>query len=137
MSWNPDDTIHGVPRRPRIADASASTILWAIAGGLIAGPIGAVVGGAAGNLAASQRQPLEMAVREYLMRNGLEVIFFYPAPRAAKVTFRDAANAYWTVESVLPDDLPFASQDDVADWLYGNLVVNELPQVLPRIRRAS
>ena len=129
--------IYGVPRRPRIADASASTILWAIAGGLIAGPIGAVVGGAAGNLAASQRQPLEMAVREHLMRNGLEVIFFYPAPRAAKVTFRDAANAYWTVESVLPDHLSFTSHDDIADWLYGNLVANELPQLLPRIRRAS
>jgi hypothetical protein len=137
MSWNPEDTILGVPRRPRIAEASASTILWAIAGGLIAGPIGALVGGAAGNLAANQRQPLEMAVREYLIRNGLEVIFFYPAPRAAKVTFRDAANRYWTVESVLPDHLQFASQDDIADWLYGNLVVNELPHVLPKIRRAS
>lgn len=137
MSWNLEDTILGVPRRPRIADASASTILWAIAGGLIAGPIGAVVGGAAGNLAASQRQPLEMAVREYLIRNGLEVVFFYPAPRAAKVTFRDAANRYWTVESTLPDNLQLVSQDDVADWLYGNLVANELPHVLPKIRRAS
>jgi superfamily I DNA and/or RNA helicase len=78
-----------------------------------------------------------MAIREYLIRNGLEVIFFYPAPRAAKVTFRDAANGYWTVESVLPDHLQFVSQDDVADWLYGNLVVNELPHVLPKIRRAS
>src|SRR5713101_5440587 len=110
MSWNPEDTIEGMPRRPRIADASASTILWAIAGGLIAGPTGALVGGAAGNLAANQRQPLEMAVREYLMRNGLEVILFYPAPRATKVTFRDAANGYWTVESVLPDHLQLVSQ---------------------------
>src|SRR5438067_12292144 len=101
MSWNPADTIHGVPRRPRIADASASTILWAIAGGLIAGPNDAVVGGAAGNLAASQRQPLEMAVRAYLMRNGLEDIFFYPATRDGKVTLRYAANAYWTEASVL------------------------------------
>ena len=137
MSWNPEDTIHGVPRRPRIAEASTSTILWAIAGGLIAGPIGVVVGGTAGNLVANQRQPLEMAVREYLISNGLEVIFFYPAPRAAKVTFRDGAGAYWTVESVVPENLPLSLPDDIADWLYGNLVRNLLPQILPRIRRAS
>ena len=137
MSWNPEDTIEGMPRRPRIADASASTILWAIAGGLIAGPFGVIVGGAVGNLAANQRQPLEMAVREYLFRHGLEAIFFYPAPRSAKVTFRDPANRYWTVESIMPDHLNYDSHEDVADWLYGNLITNELPQVLPRIRRAS
>jgi hypothetical protein len=137
MSWNPEDMIQGMPRRPRIADASASTILWAIAGGLIAGPMGALVAGAAGNVAANQRQPLEMAIRGYLIHHGLEVIFFYPGPRSAKVTFRDDTNAYWTVESVLPDYLDSASHDDVADWLYGNLVTNELPQLLRRIRRAS
>jgi hypothetical protein len=137
MSWNPQDVIQGVPRRPRIADASASTILWAIAGGLIAGPIGVLVGGAAGNLAASQRQPLEMAVRGYLIGHGLEVIFFYPAPRAIKVTFRDAANSYWTVESIAPDHLSLDSPEDVSDWLYGNLVANELPRVFSRIRRVS
>ncbi len=34
-------------------------ILWAIAGGLLAGPPGALVGAAAGNALAQQRQPLE------------------------------------------------------------------------------
>jgi hypothetical protein len=132
-----DDTIFGLPRRPRIADASASTILWAIAGGLLAGPVGALVGGAAGNAIANQRQPLEMAIREYLARLGFEVTFFYPAPRAVKVTFRYGPTAYWTAESVMPDSLPQLSPEDSADWLYGNLVENELPAVLRRIRRAS
>ena len=137
MSWNPEDLIYGVPRRPRIADASASTIAWAIAGGLIAGPIGILIGGAAGNALANQRQPLEMAIREYFLRSGLQLVFFYPAPRAVKVTFRDPANQYWTVESALPDSLSFSTPEDANDWLYGDLISNQLPQVVPGIRRAS
>jgi hypothetical protein len=136
MSSNYEDTILGMPRRPRIADASASTIFWAIAGGLIAGPAGVLIGGAAGNALAQQRQPLEMAIREYLTKNGLDVVFYYPAPRAVKVTFQYGPAAYWTVESVIPDELTL-SPEDGADWLYGNLIANELPSVLPRIRRAS
>jgi len=136
MSSNHEDTILGLPRRPRVADASMSTILWAIAGGLLAGPVGVLVGGAAGNAVANQRQPLEMAIREYLTRNGLDVVFYYPAPRAIKVTFRYDPNAYWTVESVLPDDLQLLPEDR-DDWLFGDLVQHQLPDVLPRIRRAS
>ncbi len=93
MSSNHEDTILGLPRRPRVADASMSTILWAIAG-------------------------------------------YYPAPRAAKVTFRYDPTAYWTVESVMPDDLQLLPEDR-DDWLYGNLIQNQLPNVLPRVRRAS
>ncbi|HXD30235.1 MAG TPA: hypothetical protein VN643_03915 [Pyrinomonadaceae bacterium] len=130
------DFIDDLPRRPLIADASASTIIAAIAGGLLVGPIGLFVGAAAGNALASQRQPLEMAIRGYMSNQGLEVVFFYPSPRAVKVTFRNRANAYWTVESVLPDhyELP---PDDTLDWLYGNFVANVLPNVLSRIRRIS
>jgi len=136
MSSIHEDTILGLPRRPRVADASISTILWAIAGGLIAGPVGVLVGGAAGNAVANQRQPLEMAIREYLTKNGLEVVFYYPAPRAVKVTFRYNPTAYWTVESVMPDDLQLLPEDK-DDWLYGNFIQNQLAHVLPRIRRAS
>jgi hypothetical protein len=93
------------------------------------------VGGAAGNSIANQRQPLEMAIREYLTKSGFEVVFFYPAPRAVKVTFRydpsDPA-AYWTVESVMPDNLQLPSEDK-DDWLYGNLVHNRLPYALRKI----
>src|SRR2546423_8294328 len=136
MSSSQENMILGLPRRPRIADASASAILLAIAGGLLAGWPGAIVGGAAGNALANQRQPLEMAIREYLASFRLEMIFFYPAPRAVKVTFRSDPNTYWTVESVMPDNLNL-SPEDRADWLYGNLIQNELPKVLPRIKRAS
>jgi hypothetical protein len=94
------------------------------------------VGGVAGNALANQRQPLEMAIREYLTKRGLEVVFVYPAPRAVKVTFRQGANAYWTVQSTMPDHLQLSS-DDSADWLYGNLIQVELPKVLSRMRRVS
>jgi len=137
MSWNADDRIYGLPRRPRVADASASTIIWAIAGGLIAGPIGALLGGAAGNAVANQRQPLEMAIRDHVSKSGLNVVFFYPSPRSVKVTLRGPADAYWTVESIAPDHLNFGSQDDISDWLYGDLVTNQLPHFLPELRVAS
>lgn len=82
----------------------------------------------------SKRQPLEMAIREHLANNGLEVVFYYPAPRSVKVTFRYGpnANAYWTVESILPDELQLQPEDK-DDWLYGDLVHNQLPYVLRRI----
>ena len=130
MSANLQDTIHGVPRRPRIADASANTILWAIAGGLIAGPAGALIGGVAGSAIGQQRQPLEMAIREFFTKHGLEVVFYSPAPRSVKVTFRygPEANAYWTLESRIPDHVPLQPEDK-DDWLYGNLI-NQLPYVL-------
>lgn len=136
MGSNLENAIQGLPRRPRIADASASAILGAILGGLLTGGWGALLGGAAGAALATQPQPLEMAIREYFAKCGLEVIFFYPAPRAVKVTFRDGANAYWTLESVMPDYLQLPPGDS-ADWLYGNLIEVELPKVLPRIKRIS
>lgn len=77
-----------------------------------------------------------MAIRDYFAKRELEVIFFYPAPKAVKVTFRYDANAYWTVESVIPDDLQL-SPEDTADWLYGNLIKVQLPKILRRIKRAS
>lgn len=137
MSQSQDDLILGLPRRPRIADASAAAILGAIALGILTGGwAGALVGGVAGNALARKRQPLEMAIRETLAKCGLEVVFVYPAPRAVKVTFRQGANAYWTVESIMPDHLQLAPEDSI-DWLYGNLVQVELPKVLSRMRRAS
>jgi len=137
MTSNQDDFILELPRRPRLADASAGAVLGAIALGLLTGGVGgAIIGGVAGSALANQRQPLEMAIREYFKSHNLEVRFYYPAPRAVKVTFQYGANAYWTVESVLPDQLQL-EPEDAADWLYGNLIQRELPQILPRLRRAS
>jgi hypothetical protein len=95
-----------------------------------------ILGGVAGGALANQRQPLEMAIREYFRERGLEVVFFYPAPRAVKVTFRYGESDYWTVESVMPDGLQLTPEDS-ADWLYGNLIAVELPTILRRIQRAS
>jgi hypothetical protein len=132
-----ENTISNLPRRPPIGDASAAAILGALALGILTGGLGAaLIGGVAGSALASQPQPLEMAIRDHLRRLGYEVIFYYPGPRSVKVTFQYEPNAYWTVESIVPDDLQLSS-DDADDWLYGNLVAVELPQVLPRIRRAS
>ncbi len=77
----------------------------------------------------TQLQTLEFAVRKYFKNQGFEVVFFYRAPRAAKVTFRYADNAFWTVEVVMPDDLNFPSDEDRDDWLYGSLIKNELPKI--------
>ena len=125
-----------MPRRPRLGDASAGAVLGAIALGILTGGLGgALLGGAIGGALANQRQPLEMAVREYFKSYGLDVVFYYPAPRAVRVTFRDASNAYWTVQSIMPDNLHL-SPEDSSDWLYGNLIDGELPKVMPRLKRA-
>lgn len=137
MSSNQEDMILGLPRRPRIANASDSAILGAIALGILTGGWGgAVLGGLAGGAWANQRQPLEMAIREYFKSCGLEVVFFYPAPKSVKVTFRVGTNAYWTIQSIMPDGLQL-SPEDSADWLYGHLITAELPQVMTRLKRAS
>ena len=137
MNGSQDEFILGLPRRPRIGDASAAAIIGAIALGILTGGLGgALVGGVAGNAWANQRQPLEMAIREYLSKWGLEVVFVYPAPRAVKVTFREGTSAYWTVESIMPDHLQL-SPEDSSDWLYGNLINVEMPKVLSRMKRVS
>jgi hypothetical protein len=134
MSSSQEEMILGVPRRPRIADASATAILAAIAGGLLTGGWGgALLSGLAGNALANQRQPLEMAIREALAKSGLEVVFFYRSPRSVKVTFRYRPSAFWTIESVMPDDLQL-SQTDAEDWLYGNLITAALPDALQQIQ---
>nr|MBA3695022.1 hypothetical protein [Acidobacteriota bacterium] len=94
----------------------------------------ALIGGAGGAVLANQKQPLEFAVREYFKQKGLEVIFFYRAPRAVKVTFSYAPNAFWTVEAVMPDELINLSDEDRDDWLYGSLVTKALPKVLRAIK---
>jgi hypothetical protein len=40
---------------------------------------------------------------------------------------------FWSVKSVVPDALEL-KPEDVEDWLYGNLVKNELPKKLNQIR---
>ena len=135
MNSSQTDKILGLPRRPALADTSTAALLGAVAVGLLTGGLGGVlIGGASGAVLANQKQPLEFAVREYFKQKGLEVIFFYRAPRAVKVTFSYAPNAFWTVGSVMPDDLKILSDDDRDDWLYGSLTAKALPKVLRTIR---
>ena len=137
MASTLENTILGMPRRPPMGDASAAAILGALALGILTGGLGAAfIGGVAGGALANQPQPLEMAIRHHLSELGLEVIFYYPAPRSVKVTFRYDPNAFWTVESIIPDHLQLSTQD-AEDWLYGNLITVELPKVFRRIQRAS
>lgn len=137
MSSNPEEMILGVPRRPRVGDASTAAILAAIAGGLLTGGLGGLLlGGLAGGAIASQRQPLEMAIREHFASENLNITFFQRAPRAVKVTFSYSPSAFWTVESVAPDGLPL-TPEDMDDWLYGNLITNVLPHTLHQIRTSA
>lgn len=134
MNPNPEDFVLGLPRRPKMADATAAAILGAIALGFLTKDWkGAAAGGGLAAALANQRQPLEFAVRNYLEQNKCTVTHFYRAPRMVKATFRYAPDAYWTVESRLPEHLPVYTKDDREDWLYGNLVQNELPPILRRI----
>ncbi len=126
----------GLPKRPRIADASSSAIIGAVALGLLTRDwAAALAGGALGAGLANQKQPLELAVREYFKKRGMEVVFFYRAPRYAKVTFTYAPNAFWTVEFTIPDNLSFSSDEDRDDWLYVNLIKKELPKIKRKIRQ--
>ncbi len=121
-----DKEIEGLPRRPYLADASAATIFSGIAIGLLTG--------IAGIEPVHQRQSLELAIRGYFQTQNLEVIFFNRAARLVRVSFNYAPNAYWTVESVMPDSLKLNSKEDIDDWLYGNLTINELPKILRKIK---
>jgi hypothetical protein len=106
-----------LPRRPYLADASAATVFSGIALGLLTA--------CSGTESANQKQSLELAIREYFNTQNLEVIFFNRAARLARVSFSYATNAYWTIK--------LDSKEDIDDWLYGNLTINELPKILRKI----
>ena len=88
-----------------------------------------------GGVMPGRKLSLEMAIREYFQTQDLPVSFFYRAPRAVKVTFRYAPNAFWTIESIMPDSLQGLSQENRDDWLYGSLIKKELPKVLKTIKQ--
>lgn len=122
--------VHGLPRRPRMADASAASLLAAVAAGLLIKDWrAALAGGAAGAALANIPQPLEFAVRNHLESKNYSVVNFYRAPRFLKVTFSTAPGVFWTAESLLPAELEIADVDR-DDWLFGNLVVHEIPKLL-------
>jgi hypothetical protein len=128
------ETIMDMPRRPTVGDATVAALLFALGLGLLTKDVkAAALGGALGGALASKKQPLEMAVREYFRTRQLEVQFFYRSPLSMKVTFSYAPNAFWTVETSVPEGLQFSSDEDRDDYLYGSLIKKELPKVLRKI----
>jgi hypothetical protein len=99
---------------------------------LTGGAGGALLGGFLGAAAANQPQPLEAAIRAHFMKLGLPVIGFYRfGPRAAKVSFR-YRDQFWIVESHAPEN-PDWTPENLDDWLYGDIVEQQLPTKLARI----
>lgn len=134
MNSSEENKILGLSRRPRIGDGNSGAVVGGIAGALLPGNrVGAILGGLAGNVLANQPQNLEFAIRDYFAKTGLQVAFFYRAPRAIKVRFTPNNNAYWTIESVMPNGLNL-SPEDTEDWLYGNIVEKELPKKIRKIK---
>lgn len=132
MNTDEHNFILGLPRRPRGDKRIGGTGFGAIIGYSLGGPLGAVLGGLAGNALAHQPLNLEAAVRNYFLQNNLPVIFVYRSPKAIEVVFK-YNNQFWSVKTVVPDTLQL-KPEDVEDWLYGNLVKNELPKKLNEIR---
>ena len=135
MQTDREKLILGLPRRPRGENQGAATVIGTLLGLILTeNPGGAVLGGLAGNVLANQSLPLENAVRNYFAQKSLPVIFFYRSPKAIKIIF-SLFGQFWTVESSVPDLLNLA-KEDVEDWLYGNLIKNELPKKLKRIHKS-
>lgn len=126
----------GIPYRqprPRNENGLAGIILGALLGGaLTENPIGAITGGAIGNALINKPLPLEAAIRAHFTKLGLPVIGFYRlGPRMAKVLFH-YHDQFWTVTSSAPDS-PDWKLDDLDDWLYGDIIENQLPPKLDEI----
>lgn len=122
----------GVPprrRRPRQEAELAGTVLGAAIGGLIVNPVGALIGALLGH-AVSPREPfpLETALRESLHPYGLTLLQLYRyGPRKVRILVGQGAS-FWTLESEAPPH-PALSQDDVDDWLYGDLIDYQFPKL--------
>jgi hypothetical protein len=130
-----DNFIYGVPRRPRGEYGAGGTILGALAGlALASNPLIAIGGAILGGAIGSRPQPLEDAVRAEFQRRGHPVSLFYRSPRGIKIVFF-YRNGSWRVESYAPMNLPFNNNDDLEDWLYGNLIAVSLPNKLQVINQ--
>lgn len=129
----PSPGIVPLPRRPRSENGLAGIVGGALLGWLFTeNPVGAIAGGAVGNVLTTQPLSLDAAIRAHFATLGLAVIGFYRlGPRAAMVLFRHH-DKFWTVGSSAPDDSNWMS-DDLDDWLYGDIVANQLPRKLAEI----
>ena len=124
------------PRRPRpAANAGAGTILGALLGGVLTEhPVGAILGGVAGNAIASQPLSLETAIREYFTQQSLSVIGFYrQGYYGIKVLFQFGKSGFWVVESRVPKQPGVWPTEVRDDWLYGDVIDIQLPAKFQQI----
>lgn len=133
MNITDKDSILGLPRRPREDNQNAGTAIGALPGLIFTENLGgAIIGGLAGNALANQPLNLEAAVRTYFLQKNLSVIFVYRSPKSIEVVFK-YNNQFWSIKSIIPDTLQLKAED-IEDWLYGNLVKNELPRKMNEIQ---
>lgn len=134
MNTNDKNLIFGLPRRPRGENQTAGAAIGALLGLVFTeNPGGAILGGIAGSALTNQPLNLEAAVRNYFLQQNLPVVSVCRSPGSIEVLFK-IGNQFWTVKSGLPDSLSL-EKEDIEDWLYGNLVKNELPRKLKQIKR--
>jgi len=81
----------------------------------------AIGGGLLGAVLMNQPLSLHQSLRQKITEKGLEIINFYRLGRfGAKILFR-YQNAYWTLESRVPQTPPMTNEQ-IDDWLYGDLI---------------
>ena len=135
MTANQENLILGVPRRPRGDNLNAGATIGALLGLALTENIGGVIlGGIAGSALNKQPMPLEWSVRNYFAQYNLSVISFYRSPKSIEVLFK-LYEQFWTVKSIVPESLIIA-KEDIEDWLYGNLIKNELPKKIKQIQKS-
>jgi hypothetical protein len=123
----------GVPqrrRRPLQEADNGGAVVGALVGLLFSQtPAGALIGGLVGKAATPQNPlPLELALRNALLPKGFSLAQLYRhGPRRVRILI-NRGDGYWTLESQMPLYLGLG-QDDIDDWLYGDLLDYQLPQL--------
>lgn len=118
-----EHSILGLPRRPR--RESLNSFIWGLWTENTKTSNGAI---------SDFPISLKNAVTDYFAEKGLEVTGFYRSAISVEVIFRFGDAQYWSVKSILPDSLKL-DQEDIDDWLYGNLIKKELPKKLRKIKK--
>ncbi len=108
-------------------------LLGALLGGALATDkaAGAFIGGALGGLA-TKEQPvtLERALRDGFSAVGANLISMYRhGPMHVRVLY-NYKGQFWTIDSIAPF---MGSQDDLDDWLFGDLVDHQLVSQLNQL----
>lgn len=93
---------------------------------------GALLGAMAGGLATKEQPvPLDRALRDAFSAAGATLHQIYRhGPHRVRVLF-NYAGQFWTIESTAPQ--PLVLQDEIDDWLFGDLVDYQLRTQIEKI----